>query len=232
MHRILTRVAGTYQGLIEYAELGAEVQEASGIRTSRPVRSWIGPVLCRVAQDEPRPHGEPPLTSLVVHKADGIVGVGYDEALALAGGPRSRTRSPARSTPPRRASSATAGPAPRCPPSGGRAAVSPRVRADPGAAAQGASGRRAAHDLPDLLHGDPARPASATTAAEPAASGRVGAGVAVAPPQPLVQPLAHLFRRELRALALVAGDDGPGGGHAGQPRHTEHFHSFTRDSSS
>jgi hypothetical protein len=84
VHRILTRVAGTYQGLIEYAELGAEVQEASGIRSSRPVRSWIGPVLCRVAQENHR-RGEPALTSLVVHKTDGTVGVGYDEALTLAG---------------------------------------------------------------------------------------------------------------------------------------------------
>ena len=84
VHRVLTRVAGTYQGLIEYAELGAEVEEAAGIRSSRPVRGWIGPVLCRVAQEN-HARNEPALTSLVVHKADGIVGVGYDEALTLAG---------------------------------------------------------------------------------------------------------------------------------------------------
>jgi hypothetical protein len=86
VHRILTRVAGTYQGLIEYAELGAEVQEASGVHSSRPVRSWIGPVLCRVAQEN-HARNEPALTALVVHKGDGIVGVGYDEALTLAGIP-------------------------------------------------------------------------------------------------------------------------------------------------
>lgn len=84
VHRILTRVAGTYQGLIEYAELGAEVQAASGIRSSRPVRSWIAPVLRRLARENHR-RNEPALTALVVHKTDGTVGVGYDEALTVAG---------------------------------------------------------------------------------------------------------------------------------------------------
>jgi hypothetical protein len=125
VHRILTRVAGTYQGLIEYAELGAEVQEAAGIRSSRPVRSWIGPVLCRVAQEN-HARNEPALTSLVVHKADGIVGVGYDEALTLAGIPpiedpvaREKHAAQARLECYRWAGATM-------PASGGRAAVSPR----------------------------------------------------------------------------------------------------------
>ena len=84
-HRILTRVAGTYQGLIEYAELAAEVQESSGIHTRRQVRSWLGPVLERVARLN-HDNGEPPLTSLVVQKTDGTVGVGYDEAMRLTDG--------------------------------------------------------------------------------------------------------------------------------------------------
>ena len=85
-HRILTRVAGTYQGLVEYAELAAEVQESSGIHTRRQVRSWIGPVLEQVARLN-HEKGEPALTSLVVQKSDGTVGAGYDEAVRLADGP-------------------------------------------------------------------------------------------------------------------------------------------------
>jgi hypothetical protein len=81
-HAILTRVAGSYQALIEHAELAAEIQENAGIHTRRQVRSWIGPVLERVAQMN-HENNEPPLTSLVVHKADGTVGVGYDETLRL-----------------------------------------------------------------------------------------------------------------------------------------------------
>jgi hypothetical protein len=125
VHRILTRVAGTYQGLIEYAELGAEVQESSGVRSSRPVRSWIGPVLCRVAQEN-HARNEPPLTALVVHKGDGIVGVGYDEALTLAGvapieDPVAREKHAAQA---RLECYRWAGAT--MPASGGRAAVSPR----------------------------------------------------------------------------------------------------------
>ena len=85
-HRILTRVAGTYQGLIEYAELAAEIQESSGIHTRRQVRSWVGPVLEQVARLN-HENGEPALTSLVVQKGDGTVGVGYDEAMRLTDGP-------------------------------------------------------------------------------------------------------------------------------------------------
>lgn len=83
-HRILARVAATYQGLIEHSELAAEVQENSGMHTRRQVRSWIGPVLTQVAQAN-HERDEPPLTALVVHKADGTVGVGYDEVLRLTG---------------------------------------------------------------------------------------------------------------------------------------------------
>ena len=85
VHAILARVAGTYRGLIEYAELAAEAQAASGIHTRRQVRSWLGPVLERVARLN-HENGEPPLTSLVVQKTDGTVGVGYDEAVRLVDG--------------------------------------------------------------------------------------------------------------------------------------------------
>jgi hypothetical protein len=83
-HRILVQVAGEYHGLIQYAELAEQVQEESGIRTRRQVRGWIGPVLAKVAVRN-HERDEPPLTALVVHKADGTVGPGYDEVLRLAG---------------------------------------------------------------------------------------------------------------------------------------------------
>ena len=85
VHGILTRVAGTYQGLIEYAELAAETQAVSGIHTRRQVRSWLGPVLEQVARLN-HENDEPQLTSLVVQKTDGTVGVGYDEAMRLVDG--------------------------------------------------------------------------------------------------------------------------------------------------
>ncbi len=83
-HAILARVARNYQSLIEHAELATEIMATSGIHTRRQVRSWIGPVLTQVAKDN-HERNEPPLTSLVIHKTDGTVGVGFDEALRLAG---------------------------------------------------------------------------------------------------------------------------------------------------
>lgn len=83
-HQILTRVAATYQALIDHSELAAEIQESSGIHTRRQVRSWIGPVLAEVARMN-HERDEPPLTAMVVHKADGTVGSGYDEVLRLTG---------------------------------------------------------------------------------------------------------------------------------------------------
>lgn len=81
---ILTRVAGTYQGLIQYNELAAEVQETTGVHTRKQVRSWIGPVLARVAALN-EASDEPPLASLVVNKSDGTVGPAYDEVLRVTG---------------------------------------------------------------------------------------------------------------------------------------------------
>lgn len=85
-HQILKRVAATYQSLIDHGDLASEIQESSGIHTRRQVRSWIGPVLAEVARMN-HEADEPPLTALVVHKADGTVGSGYDEVLRLTGEP-------------------------------------------------------------------------------------------------------------------------------------------------
>jgi hypothetical protein len=70
--------------VITYKDLAAEIQEASGIRTLTPFRRWIGGVLGMVVREGHR-RGDPPLTALVVHVADGMVGTGYAEVLAVAG---------------------------------------------------------------------------------------------------------------------------------------------------
>lgn len=83
-HRILTRVAGTYQGLIQYGDLAEELQETTGIRTRKQVRTWLGPVLALVARGN-HERGEPSLPALVVNKSDGTVGPAYDEVLRVTG---------------------------------------------------------------------------------------------------------------------------------------------------
>jgi hypothetical protein len=82
----LTETARTYHAVITYRDLGKKVQEASGIRTTALLQNWIGIVLRKVMQ-EAHKRGEPPLTSLVVHADDGMVGVGYAEVLELIGEP-------------------------------------------------------------------------------------------------------------------------------------------------
>lgn len=47
--------------------------------------------------------------------------------------------------------------------------------------------------------------------------------------EPAVQLLAHLVGGQLRAAALVTGDDDTGGGHPGQPRDAEHLPELHRE---
>ncbi|WP_022917508.1 hypothetical protein [Ruania albidiflava] len=77
----LLEVAGHYRGVITYAELAEQVQARTGLRTRASFRSWIGAVLAAVVA---RCHAQhlPPLTSLVVHRADGQLGP--DEATVQA----------------------------------------------------------------------------------------------------------------------------------------------------
>ncbi|MDP3894084.1 hypothetical protein [Nocardioides sp.] len=89
-HVILRRVATSYHGLIRYGELGAQVQEATGVRTRVQFHHWIGSVLGLVLT-ECRRLGEPPFTALVVRKDNGMVGEGYDEVMRLAGLPPATT---------------------------------------------------------------------------------------------------------------------------------------------
>ncbi|MFI9366221.1 hypothetical protein ACIG5E_34985 [Kitasatospora sp. NPDC053057] len=82
----LVDVARRYHAVITYAELAEAVQQASGVRTSINQRHWIGKVLALVVREAHR-RGDPPLTALVVHATDGMVGAGYQDVLAVAGQP-------------------------------------------------------------------------------------------------------------------------------------------------
>jgi hypothetical protein len=88
-HHVLHGVAQRYHGVITYKELAEQVQTRTGIRTSALLHNWVGPMLSRVVHDNHR-RGEPPLTALVVHVDDGMVGTGYAEVLEVAGEPALR----------------------------------------------------------------------------------------------------------------------------------------------
>lgn len=81
--QILTAVAGTYHGLVDRTDLATQVQERSGIHSSKSAHYWLGRVLAHVAAVNAL-EGEPPLTALVVHRQSGAVGDDYDEVLRLA----------------------------------------------------------------------------------------------------------------------------------------------------
>jgi hypothetical protein len=82
--RALENVAGVYHGIINYGELGEELQSVSGIRTRQMIHYWIGDVLGEVSRQCHR-NGEPLLSALCVHQ-DGSIGDGYAIALAQAYG--------------------------------------------------------------------------------------------------------------------------------------------------
>jgi hypothetical protein len=83
-YEVLVETAGRYNAVITYSELAEEIQVRSALRTRAEMRNWIGSLLADLAKVN-QTRGEPPLTSLVVHKQDGRVGSGYDEARRLAG---------------------------------------------------------------------------------------------------------------------------------------------------
>jgi hypothetical protein len=82
----LMEVARRYHAVVTYAELAERVQQASGVRTRIDQRHWLGKVLALVVREAHR-RGDPPLTALVVHAADGRVGSAYQDVLAVAGQP-------------------------------------------------------------------------------------------------------------------------------------------------
>ncbi len=85
-YSVLVDVARSYHAVITYKELSEQVQERSGIHTSALLHNWIGKILAKVVREAHR-RGDPPLTALVVHSDDGMVGEGYKEVLEVAGEP-------------------------------------------------------------------------------------------------------------------------------------------------
>jgi len=83
-HRRLGQLARSYHATIEYGQLAEEIQTETGIRSTVPMRHWIGGLLGQVA-DRGQESGEPPLTALVVQKDSGMVGEGYDYVLRIGG---------------------------------------------------------------------------------------------------------------------------------------------------
>ncbi len=81
---ILKGVAGSYHRLIDRTDLAAQVQDVSGIHSSKNPHYWLSRVLAQVAAVNVV-DGEPPLTALVVHRQTGAVGDDYDEVLRLTG---------------------------------------------------------------------------------------------------------------------------------------------------
>ncbi len=73
-----------FGGVITYTELSLETQEMSGLSTKMGLRNRIGKLLGKVVRGA-NLAGMPPVTSLVVHTHDGMVGDGYSEVLAVAG---------------------------------------------------------------------------------------------------------------------------------------------------
>ncbi len=82
--KVLVGVARTYRGLITQADLAAQVQELSGIRTRSNARTWLGDVLLAVAAADIE-QGRPMLASLVLHQTEGTVGEIWDEVRRLGG---------------------------------------------------------------------------------------------------------------------------------------------------
>ena len=72
---LLIGTARRYQAVTTHKELGEGVQELSGVRTQRLVRTWMGDVLLLVAKDCAA-RDEPNLASLCVDTS-GSVGEGY-----------------------------------------------------------------------------------------------------------------------------------------------------------
>lgn len=80
---ILEDIARTYPGHISYATLLDRAMDATGVRTALHVRRVASRLLNRVIVVG-NGRGLPPLTALVVHAADGMVGVGFDAVLRAA----------------------------------------------------------------------------------------------------------------------------------------------------
>jgi hypothetical protein len=79
---VLRDVAGTYNRVITYKELGAAIQSTSDVRTGSLLNNWIGAVLDQVALDS-QARGEVLLNALCVRQ-DGTVGQRYAKVASRA----------------------------------------------------------------------------------------------------------------------------------------------------
>jgi hypothetical protein len=83
---VLVEAAGRYRALVRLKQLSEQVQQDTGITTSRPPARWIGEVLEAVAEDCAS-RGEPLLSSLCV-SMQGSVGDSYAVAVERIRGAR------------------------------------------------------------------------------------------------------------------------------------------------
>lgn len=81
---ILREAAGRYRRTVTHKELAAQVQERSGVHTTRRSHYWLSNVLARITADCER-RDEPLLSALCV-KSDGTMGSPYVDAVAAARG--------------------------------------------------------------------------------------------------------------------------------------------------
>jgi hypothetical protein len=81
---VLVEAAGRYRAVVTQKELGAEIQERTGIFTGQQLRLWLGAVLRGVAEDCAS-REEPILSSLCVNDA-GSVGEVYGTAVTAVRG--------------------------------------------------------------------------------------------------------------------------------------------------
>ncbi len=82
--RILVETASGYGRVVSAEQLAHAVQDRTSVRSTLRPASWLGRVLTLVVH---RCHatGEPPLTSLVVNPATGMVGPAYGEVQRVTG---------------------------------------------------------------------------------------------------------------------------------------------------
>ena len=84
-HKVLAKLARTYNATVTASDLGKLVQDETGLRTNIASRHWINRVLLLTIL-QCRDNTEPPLTSLVTDRS-GRVGAAYDAVFQIVGLP-------------------------------------------------------------------------------------------------------------------------------------------------
>ncbi len=160
---ILEETARTYQGVVTQKELGAQVQEDSGVRTKQQLRHWIGDVLTVVATECDAKLRAPALGAVV--NAVGSVGDGYARTVAQLTGDEPAT---ATTMPPPSAWRSTVASTPSGSPRAAASPLSPRASPAPATAPARHVWPSASCRSAPTASWSSRRPASATTAPEPA----------------------------------------------------------------